>query len=123
MILCEEIVEAGQNQINLFQKLSINSIMRSIVNILDAPIKVVLIIMFIISIIMIGELLAEWMQRRYIDLKVAKVIDTIKNGNENIVNIVMQSKILNLQKDLLLEVLNHKDLSKEMIENLAVSLS
>ena len=123
MILCEEIVEAGQNQINLFQKLSINSIMRSIVYILDAPIKVVLIIMFIISIIMIGELLAEWMQRRYIDLKVAKVIDTIKNGNENIVNIVMQSKILNLQKDLLLEVLNHKDLSKEMIENLAVSLS
>ena len=123
MILCEEIVEAGQNQINLFQKLSINSIMSSIVNILDAPIKVVLIIMFIISIIMIGELLAEWMQRRYIDLKVAKVIDTIKNGNENIVNIVMQSKILNLQKDLLLEVLNHKDLSKEMIENLAVSLS
>lgn len=123
MILCEEIVEAGESQINLFQKLSINSIMRSIVNILDAPIKVVLIIMFIISIIMIGELLAEWMQRRYIDLKVAKVIDTIKNGNENIVNIVMQSKILNLQKDLLLEVLNHKDLSKEMIENLAVSLS
>ena len=97
--------------------------MRSIVNILDAPIKVVLIIMFIISIIMIGELLAEWMQRRYIGLKVAKVTDTIKNGNENIVNIVMQSKILNLQKDLLLEVLNHKDLSKEMIENLAVSLS
>ncbi len=89
MILCEEIVEAGQNQINLFQKLSINSIMRSIVNILDSPIKVVLIIMFIISIIMIGELLAEWMQRRYIDLKVAKVIDTIKNGNENIVNIVL----------------------------------
>ena len=110
MILCEEIVEAGESQINLFQKLSINSIMRSIVNILDAPIKVVLIIMFIISIIMIGELLAEF-------------IDTIKNGNENIVNIVMQSKILNLQKDLLLEVLNHKDLSKEMIENLAVSLS
>ena len=123
MILCEEIVEAGQSQINLFQKLSINSIMRSIVNILDASIKVVLIIMFIISIIMIGELLAEWMQRRYIGLKVVKVIDTIKNGNENIVNIVMQSKILNLQKDLLLEVLNHKDLSKEMIENLAVSLS
>ena len=123
MILCEEIVEAGESQINLFQKLSINSSMRSIVNILDASIKVVLIIMFIISIIMIGELLAEWMQRRYIDLKVAKVIDTIKNGNENIVNIVMQSKILNLQKDLLLEVLNHKDLSKEMIENLAVSLS
>ena len=123
MILCEEIAEAGESQINLFQKLSINSIMRSIVNILDAPIKVVLIIMFIISIIMIGELLAEWMQRRYIDLKVAKVIDTIKNGNENIVNIVMQSKILNLQKDLLLEVLNHKDLSKEMIENLVVSLS
>ncbi len=89
MILCEEIVEAGQNQINLFQKLSINSIMRSIVNILDAPIKVVLSIIFIISIIMIGELLAEWMQRRYIDLKVAKVIDTIKNGNENIVNIVL----------------------------------
>ena len=123
MILCEEIVEAGESQINLFQKLSINSIMRSIVNILAAPLKVVLIIMYIISIIMIGELLAEWMQRRYIDLKVAKVIDTIKNGNENIVNIVMQSKILNLQKDLLLEVLNHKDLSKEMIENLAVSLS
>lgn len=122
MILRGEIVEAGKSQFNLFQNLSINSIMRNIVNILDAPVKIVLIVMFVISIIMIGELIAEWLQRRYIDIKVAKVIDAIKNGNENIVNIVMQSKILNSQKDLLLEVLNHKDLSKEMIENLAVSL-
>lgn len=122
MILRGEIVEAGKSQFNLFQNLSINSVMRNIVNILDAPVKIVLIVMFVISIIMIGELIAEWLQRRYIDIKVAKVIDAIKNGNENIVNIVMQSKILNSQKDLLLEVLNHKDLSKEMIENLAVSL-
>lgn len=122
MILRGEIVEAGKSQFNLFQNLSINSVMRNIVNNLDAPVKIVLIVMFVISIIMIGELIAEWLQRRYIDIKVAKVIDAIKNGNENIVNIVMQSKILNSQKDLLLEVLNHKDLSKEMIENLAVSL-
>lgn len=122
MILRGEIVEAGKSQFNLFQNLSINSVMRNIVNILDAPVKIVLIVMFVVSIIMIGELIAEWLQRRYIDIKVAKVIDAIKNGNENIVNIVMQSKILNSQKDLLLEVLNHKDLSKEMIENLAVSL-
>ena len=42
------------NSFNMFQDLSVNSIMRRIVTALDTPVKVVLIIMLIITIIMVS---------------------------------------------------------------------
>ena len=58
-----------------------NSIMRQIVTLLDDPVKVILLAMLIITIILVGELLAEFIQRRYLKLKVVKVIDAINVYN------------------------------------------
>lgn len=99
-----------------------NSIMRQIVTLLDNPVKIVLIAMLIITIIFIGELIAEYIQRRYIKLKAVKVVDAIRNGQKDPVNIVSNSRLLNKQKDLLLEVTKHSNLSNEMRESLASSL-
>lgn len=99
-----------------------NSIMRQIVTLLDNPVKVVLIAMLIITIIFVGELIAEYIQRRYIKLKAVKVVDAIRNGQNDPATIVSNSKLLNKQKDLLLEVTKHKNLSNEMRESLASSL-
>lgn len=99
-----------------------NSIMRQIVTLLDNPVKVVLISMLIITIILVGELIAEYIQRRYIKLKAVKVVDAIRNGKSNPEEIVSNSKLLNKQKELLLEVTKHKKLSNEMRERLAESL-
>lgn len=99
-----------------------NSIMRQIVTLLDVPVKVVLIVMLVISLIMVGGLLAEMFQRKYITVKAASVIDAIKLGKNDPATIIKNSALLAKQKRLLLELTIHNALSNEMKENFAASL-
>lgn len=118
-----ELVDASNNnRLNMFQELNINTVMRRIVTALDTPVKVVLIIMLIITIVMVGELIAEFLQRRFIKVKAAKIVDAIKENSSNTISIIKNSSLLDKQKELLLEIYNHKNLSAEMKESLAASL-
>lgn len=99
-----------------------NSVMRQIVTILDTPVKVILILLLIISIIMLGGLIAEFLQRRYLTVKAASVIDAIKKGENDVSTIIKNSHLLAKQKRLLLELTIHKKLTNEMKENFAKSL-
>lgn len=96
--------------------------MRQIVTMLDVPVKVVLIVMLIISLIMVGELIAEWFQRRYLKVKATSVIDAIKKGDNDVTTIIKNSSLLAKQKRLLLELTIHSALSDDMKENFASSL-
>lgn len=100
----------------------INNIMRNVVTILDVPVKFILIIMLVISLIMVGGLLAEMLQRKYLTVKAASVIDAIKSGKNTPATIIKNSALLNKQKRLLLELTVHNSLSAEMKENFASSL-
>ena len=102
--------------------ISVNSIMRQIVTMLDVPVKVVLIVMLVISLIMVGGLIAELLQRRYLTVKAASVIDAIKKGDNDTVTIIKNSSLLARQKRLLLELTIHNSLTDEMKENFASSL-
>lgn len=106
----------------MLKGISTNSIMRQIVVLLDTPVKVVLIVMLIISLIMVGGLIAELIQRRYLTVKAASVIDAIKKGKSDPATIVKNSGLLAKQKRLLLELTIHQNLSNEMKENFAASL-
>ena len=101
---------------------SISNIMRQIVSILDVPVKVVLIALLAISIVMIGGLIAEFFQRKYIRVSAASIIDAIKKGANDPATIIKNSAILLKQKRLLLELTIHKELTNNMKENYAVSL-
>ena len=103
-------------------EISLNSIMRQIVTMLDVPVKVVLIVMLVISLIMVGGLIAELLQRRYLTVKAASVIDAIKKGDNDTVTIIKNSALLAKQKRLLLELTIHNSLTDEMKENFASSL-
>ena len=102
--------------------ITVNSIMRHIVTVLDNPVKVVLIVLLILSLIMLGGLLAEFIQRRYVIVKAASVIDAIKKGENSPATIIKNSSLLIKQKRLLLELTIHTKLSNEMKENFASSL-
>ena len=102
--------------------ISVNSIMRQIVTMLDVPVKVVLIVMLVISLIMVGGLIAELLQRRYLTVKAASVVDAIKKGENDTVTIIKNSSLLAKQKRLLLELTIHDSLTDEMKENFASSL-
>ena len=101
---------------------SINDIMRQIVTLLDAPVKIVLVVMLIISLIMVGGLIAEIIQRKYLTVKASSVIDAVKKGNNNVETIIKNSALLPKQKRLLLELTIHNSLSNGMKENFAESL-
>ncbi|MBR1453797.1 MAG: MotA/TolQ/ExbB proton channel family protein [Lachnospiraceae bacterium] len=104
------------------ESFSISNIMRQIVSVLDVPVKVVLIVLLVISLIMIGGLIAEFFQRKYITVKAASIIDAIKRGENDPATIIKNSALLVKQKRLLLELTIHKDLTNSMKENYAVSL-
>ena len=106
----------------MFNGVTTNSIMRQIVTLLDMPVKVVLIAMLIISLIMVGGLLAEMFQRKYLTVKAASVIDAIKQGKNDPATIIKNSALLAKQKRLLLELTIHNALSNDMKENFAASL-
>ena len=106
----------------MYNGLSANSIMRQIVTMLDAPVKLILIAMLIISLILVGGLIAEMFQRKYLTVKASSVIDAIKNGKNSPAVIIKNSSLLAKQKRLLLELTIHNGLSNEMKENFASSL-
>ena len=102
--------------------ISVNSIMRQIVTLLDMPVKVILIAMLIVSLILFGGLIAEMIQRRYLKVKAASVIDAIKKRENDTATIIKNSSLLARQKRLLLELTIHNELSDDMKENFAASL-
>ena len=104
------------------EQISLNSIMRRVVTILDMPVKFVLIVMLIITLIFVGELIAEYFQRRVISIKASSVIDAIRAGKSDPATIIKNSGLLVKQKRLLLGITLHEKLSDEMLENYAVSL-
>lgn len=102
--------------------ISVNTLMRNVVSFLDMPVKVILILFLVISLIMVGGLIAEMLQRKYLTVKAASVIDAIKKGKSNPTTIIKNSGLLTKQKRLLLELTIHEDLSNEMKESFAASL-
>ena len=106
----------------MFEGITINEIMRQIVTALDMPVKIILIILLVISLIMLGGLIAEFFHRKYLTVKAASVIDAIKKGENDPATIIKNSKLLTKQKRLLLELTIHNELSDAMKENFAVSL-
>ena len=106
----------------MFDGITIDEIMRQIVTALDMPVKIVLIVLLVISLIMFGGLIAEFFHRKYLTVKAASVIDAIKKGENDPATIIKNSRLLTRQKRLLLELTIHKELSDNMKENFAVSL-
>lgn len=117
-----EVTTVVANSNNPTNSITTNAIMRQVVTLLDEPVKIVLIIMLIITLIFVGEIIAEYVHRTKIKLKASKAIDAIKKGDLDVVTIINKSKLLPKHKALLLEIVKHPDLTNEMRENLAKSL-
>ena len=107
---------------SIFRSINSNSIMRQVVILLDEPVKFILLVMLVLTLIMVGELIAEFLQRRYIDIKATRIINKLKDGTKDSEEVINNSKLLPAHKDILLEVTKHKNFSNEMKENLAVAV-
>lgn len=106
----------------IFLAIDTNTILRVIVKAMDVPVKIVLIVFVILTIVFVGSLIAEISQRMYINVKATRLLDALKKGDNSAEDIISKSMILNKHKKLLLELTKHKSLTNAMKENLAVSL-
>ena len=100
----------------------LGSILRRISAVLEQPVLLVLVVMVVFTLYTIGGLIGEWLERRYLNIKVPKVLDAIKKNNKEPMAVIYKSGLLKKQKELLYEVSVHKELSPEIRETLALRL-
>lgn len=102
--------------------MDIYALMRTIASSLEKPVVIILLVFVAITLIMIGELVAEGIQRRYLKVQLTKLVLDIRKNETPPQVLIFKSKLLKIQKETLLEVSDHKDLSNDMRETLAVAL-
>ncbi|MDO5563960.1 MAG: MotA/TolQ/ExbB proton channel family protein [Eubacteriales bacterium] len=102
--------------------MQMNDIMRQIAKSFEQPVIFILLLFVIFTIIMIGDLIAEVLQRKYLNIKLSKLVNDIRKEELPPEVLIYKAKLLKLQKDTLLEISDNKELSNQMRETLAIAL-
>lgn len=101
-------------------------LLRNIVGSLQAPVIILLLILIAITIVIAGTLAAELLiERRYLKVNgkvLPNMIESMHAEPEKIGEIIRESRLLKRQKEVLLELINHKRLTDSERESLAVRL-
>ena len=105
---------------NFFSKM-----MRVIASSMEIPVVILLLVLIAISVFMIGWLVTEFFtERRHLNEELPKMIDEL-NETENTGEVewsVIKSGLLKRQREALLELIKHPDITPLMRESLAVRL-
>lgn len=109
-----------ENSMNFFSKM-----MRVIASSMEIPVVILLLVLIAISVFMIGWLATEFFtERRHLNEELPKMIDEL-NETENTGEVewsVIKSGLLKRQREALLELIKHPDITPLMRESLAVRL-
>lgn len=102
---------------------NIKGILHSISQILENPVIVLLILMSIYTVIQIGIVISEYYnERRHLRAKLPELLDKIQSNPENIEESILSSSILKRQKETLIELLKHPELTDDTLDALAERL-
>ena len=105
-------------ELNTFQ-----TILNTIANAMETPIMIILIVMLAFAVFCIGWVLAEALgERRHMNYSMPKLLDQLKAGPEDLQEQIKKSGLLYRQKDALLELTAHPDLSRKMLAGLEENL-
>ena len=87
---------------------------------LQTPVIVVLLLLAAIVIVMLGTLIAEFFtERRLLKVKLPRLVDEIKQPEADLAAVIQHSGLLRRQRELLLELTAHPELTSVMREALA----
>lgn len=102
---------------------NIKGILHSISQILENPVIILLIIMIVYTVVQIGVVISEYFtERRHLKAKLPELLDKIQEQPENIAESIESSSILKRQKDTLIELLKHPELTCDTLDALAERL-
>ena len=101
----------------------LSTVLRAVCASLEKPVIVVLLILLTCSLILLGSLFAEIiLQRRHLKIWLPQLVDEIKKQEKPPALIIKQSGLLKSQKIALLELTDHKELTDQMRDSLAIRL-
>ncbi|MDO4841305.1 MAG: MotA/TolQ/ExbB proton channel family protein [Phoenicibacter congonensis] len=102
-----------------------SNVLRSIVGACQTPVIVLLLLFAVAIVIVIGTLIGEWIsERRHFTVFLPVLVEDLKatETSEEAEDVIKDSGLLMKQKQILVELLSHPDLTPEMRESLASSL-
>ncbi|MDO5708447.1 MAG: MotA/TolQ/ExbB proton channel family protein [Andreesenia angusta] len=102
---------------------NIKGILHAVGQSIENPVILILIIMIAFTIVQIGVIISEFFtERRHLKASMPKLLDKIQKEPENIIKSIRSSHILSRQKKVLIELLNHPDLTDDTLYALAERL-
>lgn len=100
-----------------------NSILRAVSAGLETPVVIILILLIILTVIILGTLIGEFLsERRKLKVSMPQLVDSIREGEQDICETVSSSGLLKRQKQLILEITKHSSLTAMQRESLAANL-
>lgn len=101
----------------------VSSVMRVMVAACQGPVVVILLVLAAAAILCIGWILGEYfLERRNFRVFLPRLVEDLKNSGEDAAEVVKKSGLLLRQKQYLIELACHPDLTDAMRESLAVGL-
>ena len=107
----------------MFSSENLSNVLRAVSSFLQVPVMIILILMILASIFMVGCLALEFfLDHRKLKASLPLLVDELKKNRGFLEPVIHESGLLKRQKNALLEVLHHPDLTPSMRESLAAEL-
>ena len=102
---------------------NISNALRSLCAALQTPVILILFVIAAITVVFVGWIIVELIaERRHLRVWMPKLVDDLQKGTGQPAEIIRTSGLLRRQKIILMEITEHKELSDEMREALAIRL-
>lgn len=96
---------------------NLKAILHSISSIIEKPVLIILILICLYTVVQIGIIISEYFtERRHLKEKLPALLDRIQDEPESIENTIKSSGILKRQKNILLEILKHPNLTNDTLD-------
>lgn len=101
----------------------LNTVLRTLASVLQAPVIVLLLLLVFVTVVLVGVVIGEYFtEHRCLKVEFPKLVDEINQKEDEIESCILESGLLRRQKNALIELTRHPDLSDVMRESMAVRL-
>lgn len=107
----------------IFSETNLNHVLRAIASGLKYPVIALLLVLMAAAVVLAGSILVEvFTERRHLKVKMPALVDALRSPEGTVAETIAASGLLKRQKDVLIELTAHPELTVDMRQALAVRL-
>lgn len=107
----------------IFSETNLNHVLRAIASDLKYPVIALLLVLMAAAVVLAGSILVEvFTERRHLKVKMPALVDALRSPEGTVAETIAASGLLKRQKDVLIELTAHPELTADMRQALAVRL-